>query len=257
MNTMASWVASGAVTLAIAVASIATAKPAEAALDSCGAGHARWAGWDNQDEVFSGAKANISVWRGAVCNQVTSAVNHSLSWVLLRSPYSHPDPGWAQTGYIRWYGSAIYNFAEYEAGYSSTFTRATVIGVAEGANPTYAASVGSDDRIHMTVDGNQLLSTPWSWREIDDAQTGGCFTPCLPVQWLSETFYANSDIPGTPTHKVRFNQMQQGRYGKGWFTATPNYSRNSVPTRWDITAPTQSSTYGMNYLSWTYANLGG
>jgi hypothetical protein len=77
----------------------------------------------------------------------------------------------------------------------------------------------------------------------------------FPVQWMSETNYAQSDIPGTPTAQVIFQGMQQGQWNYGWITAQPDTSTNWVPSRWSVSGINDDSVHGRYFTSWTYANL--
>ena len=234
-------------------------RPASAEQNTCTTRANRWAGWQNlydpgNKAPRSGVRANISVYRGAVCNTDQSQNNFSTAWVFLRAPLGFPSPvGYVQGGYFRWYNSAIYTFAEYRVGGQSTFNRFLFTGPAIGSQPDYLVYVASDSHIYVYAGGSRLLRTPGDY--IDTLESGFDIGPDFPLQWLSETTYAQSDIPGTPTQETRYSHMRQGKFNVGWLTGEPDTSINSNPSRWTFTGISDSGTYGRNYLSWTYANV--
>jgi hypothetical protein len=248
-----------AVVLLMLAFALPSARHASAEINDCTTRKNRWAGWWNQHVLnadTSGARANISVYRGSVCNTDKSQNNFTTAWVLIRSPMDIGTiPGYAQVGYFRWYNSAIYDFAEYRNMSQSNFHRFLFAGQPVGSDPNYAIYIAGDDRIYGYSDNRRLFVSPNTNFQMLDGADGKFSNLEYPLQWLSEATYAQSDIPGTPTAKTRWHHMRQGYFNQGWFTAQPDTSINSNTSRWTFTGISDSSIWDRGYLSWTYANL--
>lgn len=243
--------------------SVVVADRAAAQQTKCGARANYWAGYQSAElsHSGSGARADISVYRGAVCDVGDiSRNNFSTAWVLLRAPSDstlRPVP-YAQVGYKRHYGTGIEDFTEYRPPHTSVFYDQFFSARSSGSTVHYMIYIGADNYYHMSANGVDYGRTPFSWYAMSETSfcdASGDFGPCDVPQWMSETTYRESDIPGVPGRETRFSKMQQGVYGVGWKTATPDRSQQSNAARWDISNLVNSSYYGLNFLSWTYADL--
>src|SRR4051794_21490461 len=88
------------------------AAPAQAEVATCGTRSANnyHAGYALAgDPSAEGAYAQIVTEHGAVCDTVTTSANFTNHYAMIAS---HDLSGWAQAGYLRWYGSSIYFFAQ-------------------------------------------------------------------------------------------------------------------------------------------------
>jgi hypothetical protein len=208
------WVAS------VLAAGLTWAAPAaHAEIYTCGTKshfHAGWQDYSNDPNYWEGASGNIVVRRGAVCDTDTSSGNTSSAWTMV---LPHNTTGWAQSGYIRWYGSSIYQFAQYKKDTATGYV--TKLGATVGAGAPYQywqqsiwnASAGQwqiRDNYNTTILLQTNFNTFSSWSEP------------FGVQWEGETQYSQSDVPGTSGATAHFSSMQvQREIDNGWQSGLP------------------------------------
>jgi len=190
-----------------------------------------------------GARARIEYNNPDLCGDDSTGEGVSVAWSMV-SARSDSDlnntnkQGWAQTGYGQFAAnsgfepSGLHVFAQYKIECKSTGTCTgdtvnTQIGGGIPSPGTYANELrSSDDRIHMSVNGTDLLVTDYdptgSW---DEGWRG---------QFAGEVLDPKSNVPGTDTDRTTFDYLYylhpSGSLNFfGSITAlTPNYSRHHV-----------------------------
>lgn len=224
--------------LAIALAApMGLATAAHAEVYTCGTHgnlHDGYGNGSNDSNSWEGTSATIVVRHGSVCDTDTSSNNTSSAWTMVNA---FNTAGWAQSGYIRWYGSSIYHFAQYRRNSSTAWvTKIGSTALTAGSSykywqqSIYNSSAGQW-QIRDNVNSTVLLQTNFN--------TFSYWNEPFSVQWSGETDYAQSDVPGSSSATAKFSNMQVQRYSDdGWqsglralgaFTDTSSrYHRSSV-----------------------------
>lgn len=236
--------------------------PAYASIYQCGAGPtSQWIGYQDLFSATSGstgARATMTTLRGSVCDTNRTESNFSTAWTLLRAESRTVGQiGYAQAGYMRYYNSPIYFFTEYQSGRGGSFVRQYFAGPIAGELHTFSTLVSGSagNPIDMTVDATLLTRTPFPYYQLNNYADGNdCWGNCdLIPQWMSETTYQESDVPGTTSNKMRFSQMKHGQFGSGWYNAPNDLDPlNTNGRRWNFTGVSYGSAYGKSFDSWTF-----
>ncbi len=192
-----------------------------------------------------GTAADIVNRQGAVCDTDTSQNNVSASWSMIAGNAGSCQ--YAQAGFVRWYASPDYFFAQdNDCG--------GMVDTTFGASPGYGQTHhywaqwdSSCSCIHENVGVTIFQSTPWNpysvWNEP------------FSNQWLGETHHLASDMPGNPSVGYNtYTQMQVQQSGSGsWTNTLPATSyANSNIYRYDYDAVVYHSSYGNAMDIWTY-----
>ncbi|MDQ1685463.1 MAG: hypothetical protein QOC82_2200 [Frankiaceae bacterium] len=178
-----------AVIAAAAMLLLTTPIPAHAEVAACGTRAASnyHAGYINPgDPYVEGDYAIIATRYGAVCDSDTTNNNFTNQYAMIAS---NNLAGWAQDGYMRWYGSSIVFFAQQSSGHTLN-TKYGTTALATGSTYFYynkwdSSCLCMEDIIERTL---YLKSTwnPWtSW-----------VAPFSP-QFTGEATYRSSDLSGT------------------------------------------------------------
>lgn len=162
-----------------------------------------------------GIRADIETNDPALCSSSGGSPSLSTAWAMLTPNQAYH---WAQAGYIRvgtdntgYPGAVGFHYvAQYtkacQPNCSGNGYTTVVTGSPGTATHTYASYLrASDDRIHMTVDGTNLLTVGYD--------VTGVWVNSWAGQFGGETYHAQSDIPGTTGDRTRFNYIQ--KYGSG------------------------------------------
>jgi hypothetical protein len=182
-----------------AAALVTAAAPASAEVATCGSKAAQnyHAGYLNSGDPYTeGSYAVISTRHGAVCDTDTSNTNFTSQYAMIAS---HDLAGWAQAGYLRWYGGSIYFFAQQSSGRVLN-TKFGTAAVATGTSYHYynkwqQACLCMENIIERT---SYLKSSwnPWTtWA-----------TPFSP-QFTGEAVYLASDLAGTSTAAANYTAV--------------------------------------------------
>ena len=158
------------------------------------------------DSSIEGDYAIISTRYGAVCDTDTTANNFTNQYAMIAS---NNLAGWAQDGYIRWYGSSIVFFAQQSSGHSLN-TKYGTTALAQGSTYFYynkwdPTCYCMEDIIERTL---YLKSTwnPWTAWVLP-------FSP----QFTGETAYLASDLSGTATAPANYTSISgQQASTDGW-----------------------------------------
>jgi len=198
-----------AVLAAAASLLITTPIAAQAEVATCGSRSPNnyHAGFVNPgDPNVEGDYAIISTRYGAVCDTDTSANNFTNQYAMIAS---NNLAGWAQDGYIRWYGSSIVFFAQQSSGHSLN-TKYGTSGLALGSTYFYynkwdPTCYCMEDIIGRTL---YLKSTwnPWSAWVLP-------FSP----QFTGEATYLASDLAGTASAPANYTSISgQDSWTDAW-----------------------------------------
>jgi len=208
------WPAGNGVLFAAALAGVAptNAPPPAAAYENCGTQANYLAVVESPYTVNNyGVRSDIETNYAELCSSAGGSPSLSTAWAMLT-----PDQAfhWAQAGYIKvgientgFPGpTGLHYVAQYTQECQPSCSGAGVTTVVTGDPGTsthrYASYLrASDDRIHMTVDGTNLLTMNYDvtgeWVNEWAGQFGG------------ETYHSQSDIPGTNADRTRFKYMQR------------------------------------------------
>ncbi len=177
---------------------------------------------------WEGTKANITVRKGLVCDADSSSSNTSSAWAMIAPDNTY---GWAQSGYIRWWGSSIYHFAQHKRSSSTGYTTKLGSIPTTGSTYTYSEvsywnSTAGQWQINEMVNSTVIQHTNWNtftdWHEP------------LAVEWFGETKYRESDVPGLSTSKAHFTNMQVQWFSDDNWYAASNSALNGTTdsSRW-------------------------
>lgn len=211
---------------------LAPGTAAATAGSACGTKGNWFEGYNNaSNDVWhwEGTLANITVRKGLVCDADSSSANSSAAWAMIAPTNT---TGWAQSGYIRWWGSSIYHFAQHKRNSSSGYTTKLGSIPTTGSTYTYSEvsyfdSTTSNWQIKEMVNSTVLQHTNWD--------TFANWTEPFEVAWDGETAYRESDVPGLSTAKAHFTNMQVQWFNDDkWYAASNSALYGSVPTssRW-------------------------
>src|SRR5581483_3870828 len=178
---------------------IGTPFAADAEVATCGSRSASnyHAGYVNPgDPNVEGDYAVISTRYGAVCDTDTSANNFTNQYAMIAS---NNLAGWAQDGYIRWYGGSIVFFAQQSSGHTLN-TKFGTTALATGSTYFYYNKWDStclciEDIIERTL---YLKSTwnPWT-----------AWTMPFSPQFTGEATYLASDLSGTASAPAGYTSI--------------------------------------------------
>lgn len=189
--------------VAIATAAVAlllvTPVAAHAEVASCGARSANnyHAGYVNPgDPYVEGDYAIIATRYGAVCDSDTSNNNFTNHYAMIAS---NNLAGWAQAGYIRWYGSSIVFFAQQSSGHTLN-TKYGTTALAAGSTNFYYNKWASSCLCMENIIGRTLyLKSTWNpWTTWT--------TPFSP-QFTGEATYLASDLAGTASAPANYTAI--------------------------------------------------
>lgn len=177
---------------------------------------------------WEGTLANITVRKGLVCDADSSSANSSSAWAMIAPTNT---TGWAQSGYIRWWGSSIYQFAQHKRDSSSGYTTKLGSIPTTGSTYTYSEvsywnSTAGQWQIKEMVNSTVLQHTNWN--------TFSYWTEPFEVAWDGETAYRESDVPGLSSSKAHFTNMQVQWFNDDkWYAASNStlYGRTDS-SRW-------------------------
>jgi len=226
--------------LLVAILRIFSPQASSAEINDCGSLGNRFDGYATYPtgvpaSAIKGSAATLLVRFGAVCNTDQSQnpfpSNFSTAWVMVADNLG--GPGYSQSGHFRWYGSAIYPFAETNpgSGFSRVidYARPITPGTAHTAKTGFTTSCAAVPACFKNYWDGQFLS-----QSLFNPNTQ--FTFPFSAQFFGETTYAESDVPGSATAPEVFGGVQtQNHFSNAWasgFGAGPLAAPNSVPSRY-------------------------
>jgi len=236
------------------------ASPAAASYPTCGTLGHYFDGYYNYSpgplQVSEGNSAALTVRYGSVCDSDTSAdtviggltTNPSASWEMLNgaADSSGHGTGYSQAGFLRWYGSSDYSFAEYND-FHGQYNRKDDFAhpLSQGSTYKYQTQYNPGCTcLQNLAAGVQINQTSFN-------PTGTFATPWQ-LQYFGEVHYRESDIPGNPTVKTNFTHIQREGFGEVWTSALPTLSPgNDNIYRWDESSVNSCSGYPC-FDIWTY-----
>lgn len=215
--------------------------------EGCGTFQNLQVGWASnqgatQTNTYEGSAVNLTDRGGyALCTTDTNPANFSTSWVMIFG-----GNGYAQAGTMyRWGYSCVKRWAQ-QAPPGGSFQNFEISG---------CSTVGET---HRYWNQSIYISSAWHMRSNIDTtvireSTFSPFSWTMPLQvaYDSETYYAQTHVPGTTASPQDYNAMQvQLNNTSNNFVTTCNYvslgSLNGNPGRWGVSAPSCSHTQ-----SWT------
>ena len=157
---------------------------------------------------FIGARADLRIRHGAVCdvdsngNPVTGKYNFTVAWAMIASDVYSSTQGYAQSGFIRWYGSNIYDFAQNNVGNDPTpptwyGTTALSTGVDRAYKSIYNTACIC---VISYTDGTSRLMTAFNPYSNWDPPFG--------PQFMGEARFKQSDMPGTDGARMTMSSMK-------------------------------------------------
>lgn len=164
---------------------------------------------------YVGSQVDIVNRYGAVCDTNTTKANFTNAYGMIAGFMANPfDPGlgWGQSGFIRWYNSCTYFFAQTEQDTSTTQPN-TWYGttcLTYGNTNTYQnTQIDSCSCLHSNINGTRELQTTWDPKNV----WASPFSP----QFEDETRYLQSDIPGNASARTNWsNLMGKRRTDNTW-----------------------------------------
>ncbi len=202
----------------LSVGSVVASTPAQAEVYTCGntSEYNYHAGYLQQtyDTTYNGAGATIITEYGAVCDTVTGHANFTNEYSMIAGYNDIYDfGGWAQSGYIRWYGSYIYFFAQQNDGVGDISTVYGTSPLSVGSSYTYKQHYYSScGCVKSWEDDTVLLTSSWNpydyWDEFS-------------VQFDAETAYLESDIAGNAASPTIYTTIGGELQSTDLFTSIP------------------------------------
>lgn len=200
----------------LAVAGV-TSGPAAAARADCGGNGTPvfyFAGMTTQETTVAirGVSASFIDAGDYLCSSITDSTNDVSSWTLVGSNSNPSNEGWAQSGqHYRWGEPCNRFFAQSVYNYPSTAPVTTegpcvVTGATHLAWSQYDTGCACEK---MLIDNALIAQTPWNpkitWASLQ-----------WQAQYMGETHYIGTDIPGTTSLHTHFWNMQYENDGGGF-----------------------------------------
>jgi hypothetical protein len=166
---------------------------------------------------YIGSQVDIVNRYGAVCDTKTGQGNFTNAYGMIAGVNIFTgDPGWGQSGYIRWYNSCTYFFSQIEEDYPNTLPQ-TWYGstcLTYGNTNTYQnTQVDGCACLHSNINGIKELGSTWNPK-------GTWLTPFSP-QFEDETRYLESDIPGNGSARTNWSNLMGKRLSDNSWVAYP------------------------------------
>jgi hypothetical protein len=176
---------------------------------------------------FTGASSYIVVRDGVNCSGVSGVGNFTNSWVMIAGPGPRD---WGQVGFERTAGYTLRWFSQfsYSGGLTTRYSTHTVtnqIGVRHVFQVAWYANCRC---LRANIDG----TVGWFNSSFDPKRVWGA-QPWSP-QFLAETGYLQSDVPGRASTPTAYSGMGVQRLDTGRFVSVPCglSAANDNPTRW-------------------------
>lgn len=161
---------------------------------------------------YVGSQVDIVNRYGAVCDTNTTKANFTNAYGMILGINIDGGQGYGQSGYIRWYNSCTYFFAQTEEDvfYTQPNTFYGTTCLTYGNTNTYQnTQIDSCSCMHSNINGTRELQTNWNPKNV----WGDPFSP----QFESETRYLQSDIPGNGAARTNWsNLMGHKRSDNNW-----------------------------------------
>jgi hypothetical protein len=224
-----------------------TPKPALAAEAACGTFGNYYDGYTkqlSQTYLSWGVSANVTVRSTALCTSITDGRNVSLATTLITP---RDADGWAQTGTHRAANGYTRHFSQWKrtaGGPNHTILHYQHLfdGEVHQYWTAYVSSgcPSSGSCLAMRVDATTLDRTSFN--------PNGEWAGPWRTQYFGESTYHGTDVPGRPTGKVNFANMQHQSSPTTWASQPCGMDiRNSIPERWT------NEVYGCpSRAVWTY-----
>ncbi len=175
---------------------------------------------------WEGSSTYIVVRDGANCSGVTNIGNFTNAWVMIAGSNAND---WAQVGFERTSGHTLRWFSQFNDGRGNLATRYSTFGVTNQIGVRHTFRVlwnATDHHEHATID-----TTTWAVSSFDPFANWGPL-PWSP-QYLEETGYAQTDVPGTAGGKVAYTGMGAQKLDDSLVSIPCILSgADDVPTRW-------------------------
>lgn len=200
-----------AVMLCLALVQAVAPAPPAAAAGTCGTQNNYFDGFfqPGRPDQFEGASSYIVVRDGTNCTGDTSIGNFTNAWVMIASNITSAQyNGWGQSGFERTAGYPLRWFSQFYDGYGSLETRYSTFSVSSQLGVRHAFRVlwyESCRCLRATID-----RTTWAESSFNPfaypAESNWGPQPWSP-QFLAETGYRESDVPGGPTTRTRYSGL--------------------------------------------------
>jgi hypothetical protein len=231
-----------AILVACLAAGMVIALPEAASAEACGSFSNRQVGWGTwawtggpQPYQYEGVSARITDEGGYVlCTTDQSGANFSTSWTMV---FSNNSTGWAQSGtmYRYGYGSCVKRWSEQSAN-GTSWVDTEIAGCSiVGETHRYwqqTLFVNGAWRVRSNIDNTVIRQSTFS--------PFSSWVQPFHVSFSSETYYAESHVPGTVSFKQDYSDMQVQKTNDLWYDSCTNVYLgrfNSNPARWSNDAP--------------------
>jgi hypothetical protein len=212
----------GAVTMAAASIGVPSS-PAAASYPACGTPGSQYDGYNNWSppplQESEGASATLTVRFGSVCDSDTSAdtyltvtTNGDTNWEMIAGAGVGE---YSQAGYLRWYGSPIYSFAEYHDQFGhyqklDDFAHPLTQGSSYKYQSQWGPGCHCIQNLAAGVELNQTNFDP----------TATWHTPWA-LSYDAEPHYLESDVPGSAAVPAHSANVLRETYGETWTSSLP------------------------------------
>jgi hypothetical protein len=193
------------------------AMPVQATYPTCATPPLWFAGFTTMStsQQWEGASAHMSYKDDNVCTSVQNNTNLSTSWSMIQgSPYG-ANAGYAQSGRIYYPtipSNCMRHFGE-QSESGSSFVR--MLGVCTSSNENHQVwqqYIPSNGHLRSNIDTTVFLESSWS--------PVGIWPTPWQANFLGETHYGESDVPGLTSNPTDFTQMQVQRYSDDLWEST-------------------------------------
>jgi len=224
---------------------VVVSAPAAAELYNCAAPYQSYFdGAYTSTNTVIGSSAKIVNRFGAVCDTDTTNDNVSTAWTMIAG---NGFLQYAQAGFIRWYGSPDYFFAQDNDGGAPRTTFGVALANYGETHQYWDQWSAGCNCVQEVVDVTIFQSTPYNPRT--------AWTQPFSNQWLGEVKYTASDMPGNSTEGWTTYTLMQVQLAANslWTNTLPviGYVNNN-PARWSHdTVVGHPAPVGNAYDLWT------
>jgi hypothetical protein len=185
-----------------------------------------------------GTSAWITVQGTSICPDASDpSCNGVLAWTMITA---NDGNGWAQTGFLKWYGGLTHDFMQWTRCRSGCTVHTVELGTHRfaGDQHLYQEKYGSSSQfgcpnsahcLAMRVDGDTFATT--------DFDPNGIWSGPWVNQYFGETLYAGSDVPGNVSNMTEYHLMAiQQSSDPNDFVSQPcdMRVRDDFTNRWDF-----------------------
>jgi hypothetical protein len=194
---------------------------------------------DGRTNAYEGVSSYIYVQQTYLCSGSTvEAFNFSNAWVMIAGDYAGDNDAYGQVGFELTYGKPMRWFSQFHDGYGRYTTRYSSFSIANEYGNRHIFRVlwsGTCSCLRAIIDTTEWATSPFNPFRSAEADFGP--QPWSP-QFLGETGFLQSNMPGSPSRHTRYAGMGAQRFSDDQLESMPCIlsGTNDNPGAWGLDA---------------------